>query len=88
MDALDFPEVFPAVLGMHAASNGGLWLKRAARARGEVWSYWREGEERVYYRFPEDRDVLHFTDDHRVLMRATTDEGVPVVEVYAVPVDV
>lgn len=86
-ETVDFPEVFPAVLDMHAAPDGGLWLKRADKPAGAVWSYWREGEEHVYYQFPEDRDVLHFTDDYRVLMRGTTDEGVPVVEVYAVPVD-
>lgn len=84
-ESVDFPDVFPAVLDMKAAPNGGLWLRRTTTNEGSIWSYWHDGEEKVSYQFSAGQRVLHFLEDERVLVRGRADDGAPIIEVYSLP---
>lgn len=80
-DLLEFPEHFPRVLKLEADPSGGVWVQRADRASGEVWSWLRSGRPPVTVAFPAGRRVYSFGSLY-VAARAVDEDGIETVELF------
>ena len=83
-ERIQFPDVFPPVLRLESDSRGGLWVLRADRATGQVWTLIEAGVETLTLVGPPGRDLVAF--GARMLAATTVDEnGVELIEIYERP---
>lgn len=78
-----FPGNFGPVLELAGAKDGGVWVRRTSSGSGEVWQL-AGGPAAAQFRLRPGTELLAITD-REVLVRATSDEGEPTVEVLRLP---
>jgi len=83
-ERIQFPDAFPPVLRLDSDSRGGLWVLRADRASGQVWTLIEAGIETLTLVGPPGRDLVAF--GARMLATTAVDEnGVELIEIYERP---
>lgn len=76
-----FPDTFPPALRIEPAVGGGLWVLRAEKFAGEVWSLIDRNAEPVTLSMPGGRQVLAFGDEY-VAAKVVDADGVETIELY------
>jgi hypothetical protein len=82
--SVSFPPHFPPVLRLLPDPAGGVWVLRAQRADGEIWTLLRQGQQPRSIAGPGERAIVAFGRDV-IVMQTRSRDDVEIIELYARP---
>lgn len=80
-EEVSFPGSYPLLSDIKTDPHGGIWVLRASKQSGEIWSYLTLDGNHTTVKFPESREVVAFGKEF-VAMTTKDKNGIEYVELY------
>lgn len=84
LNVVDFPETYPAVLEMKPDPTEGIWVLRAHKHTGQIWTLEQRNENNHTLCLPAGRELLDVGNRY-LAVHAISNRGVETIEIYDKP---